>query len=198
MERNINNNAELLPVRIYGDVMLRVKVQPVQHFDDKLRKFVRDLTFTMYKRDGVGLAANQAGQNLRLFVIDTQWSREDAEPHPVVMINPEIHAAEGEYEIEEGCISVPGIFAKVRRFNKIVYSYTDINGIEHREEVEGYKAVVIQHENDHLNGVLFTDRLNKLSQLKIKRKLKALLSTTVDGTNIRTDIFTDQEKELDG
>jgi peptide deformylase len=184
---------ELLPIRIYGDVMLRVKALPVQSFDDKLRKFLRDMTHTMYHRDGVGLAANQVGSNQRIFVIDTQWSKEDAEPNPIVMINPDITSSEGEYEIEEGCISVPDIFAKVKRFNKIKYSYQDAHGKVHHEEAEGYKAVVIQHEFDHLNGVLFIDRLGKLSHLKIKRKLNALMSTAKDGVNIRAEIEPEQD-----
>ena len=187
---------EVLPIRIYGDVMLRVKALPVKHFDDKLHKFVRDLTHTMYKRDGLGLAANQVGSNHRIFVIDTEWSKEDNEPNPVVMINPVILTSIGEYEMEEGCISVPDIFAKVKRFNKIKYIYTDIAGIEHEEEAEGFKAVVIQHEYDHLNGVLFIDKLGKLSLLKIKRKLNAIMSTAVNGKNIREDETEDNTKQI--
>lgn len=189
----MNTTGELLPIRVYGDVMLRVKALPVQNFDDKLRKFLRDLTYTMYQRDGVGLAANQVGSNQRIFVIDTQWSKEDSVPSPVVMINPEITASEGEYEIEEGCISVPDIFAKVKRFNKIKYKYQDSHGNLHQEEAEGYKAVVIQHEYDHLNGVLFVDRLGKLAHLKIKRKLNALMNNAKDGVNIRTDPVSEKE-----
>jgi len=192
----MNSKAGLLPVHIYGDVMLRVKAMPVTKFDDKLHKFVSDLIFTMYHRDGVGLAANQVGNNQRIFVIDTEWSKEDSEPNPVVMINPVISDGEGEFEMEEGCISVPNIFAKVKRFNKIKYTYFDEKGTEHKEEAEGYKSVVIQHEFDHLNGVLFIDRISKLAMLKIKRKLKVMLSTTVDGQNIREDIFDPDAKQI--
>lgn len=180
---------KLLPVRVYGDAMLRMKALPVRNFDEKLQKIVRDMTHTMYERDGVGLAANQVGLNQRLFVIDMDYSREDSEPHPVVMINPVIKAGEGEYEMEEGCLSVPGIYAKVKRFNRIKYSYFDPAGEEHEEEAEGYKAVVIQHEYDHLNGILFIDKISKLALLKIKRKLKMIMSTAVDGKNIREDIY---------
>lgn len=187
---------ELLSIRVYGDVMLRVKALPVKDFDDKLHNFVRDLTFTMYKRDGLGLAANQVGSNQRVFVIDTDWSKEDSEPNPIVMINPIIHSGEGEQEMEEGCISVPDIFAKVKRFFKIKYSYTDISGNVHHEEAEGLKAVVIQHENDHLDGILFIDKLSKLSMLKYKRKLNAIVSTAVNGKNIRDDVFEDHTKQI--
>ncbi len=192
----MSNLPELLPIRIYGDVMLRVKALPVQIFDDKLHRFVRDLTYTMYNRDGLGLAANQVGHNQRVFVIDTEWSKEDTEPYPIVMINPVILSGDGEYEAEEGCISVPDIFAKVKRFNKIKYTYFDTSGIEHYEEAEGIKAVVIQHENDHLNGILFIDKLSKLSLIKIKRKLKVLLSTSVNGQNIRDEVFEDHTKKI--
>jgi len=187
---------ELLPIRIFGDVMLRVKALPVKHFDDKLHKFVRDLTHTMYKRDGLGLAANQVGSNQRVFVIDTEWGKDENEPNPTVMINPVILSSTGEYEMEEGCISVPDIFAKVKRFNQIRYIYTDIAGNEHEEEAEGFKAVVIQHEYDHLNGVLFIDKLGKLSLLKIKRKLNAIMSTAVNGKNIREDDIDDNVKKI--
>lgn len=187
---------ELLPIRIYGDVMLRVKALPIQQFDDKLHRFVRDLTFTMYKRDGLGLAANQTGHNQRVFVIDLEWSKEDTEPNPIVMINPVIISGEGEQEMEEGCISVPDIFCKVKRFNKITYTYLDVCGVEHHEEAEGLKAVVIQHEYDHLDGILFIDKLSKLSMIKIKRKLKTIMSTAVNGQNIREDDFEDHTKRI--
>ncbi len=185
----INNEPKLLPVRVYGDVILRIKSLPVKEFDDKLREFARDLTYTMYQRDGVGLAANQVGSTQRVFVIDTLWSREDSVPNPIVMVNPVILSGEGEYEMEEGCISVPGIFAKVKRYNYIKYSYFDTYGISHEGEAEGYDAVVIQHEYDHLDGILFVDRISKLSLLKIKRKLNAIMSTAENGQNIRTEIF---------
>jgi len=184
----MNSKAKLLPVRIYGDDTLKVKALPVQQFDDKLKKLAQDMTCTMYIRDGVGLAANQVGEKLRLFVIDTEWSREETKQNPVVMINPEIISGEGEYEMEEGCISVPGIYAKVKRFYKITYKYFDLNGNEHNETAEEYKAVVVQHEYDHLNGVLFIDRISRLSMLKIKRKLNAMKSTGVNGVNIREDV----------
>jgi peptide deformylase len=185
----MSETPKLLSVRVYGDAMLRMKALPVRNFDEKLQKLVRDMTHTMYQRDGVGLAANQIGHNQRLFVIDMDYSKDNSKPNPVVLINPIIKAGEGEYEIEEGCLSVPGIYAKVKRFDKISYSYFDKEGNEHNEEAEGYKAVVIQHEYDHLNGILFIDKISKLSLLKIKRKLKLIESTAVDGKNIREDIY---------
>lgn len=192
----MSSKAKLLPVRIYGDNILREKAKPVKQMDDKFKALVRDMIYTMYQRDGVGLAANQVGSTQRVFVIDMDWSKEDSEPDPVVLINPVIESGEGEYEMEEGCISLPGIYAKVKRFNRIRYSYTDLDGKQHSEEAEGYKAVVIQHENDHLNGILFTDRIGKLSLLKIKRKLNELLKYAENGVNIRTDIYNPNVKKI--
>jgi peptide deformylase len=193
----MNIEPKLLPVRVYGDAMLRMKALPIRNFDEKLQKIVRDMTHTMYLRDGVGLAATQVGYNQRLFVIDMDYSHENAKPNPIVMINPIIKAGEGEYEMEEGCLSVPGVYAKVKRFNKIIYTYFDINGEEHQEEAEGYKAVVIQHEYDHLNGILFVDKISKLALLKIKRKLKLIEKTAVDGKNIREDIYSPDNNKQD-
>ncbi len=185
----MNDKPKLLDVRIYGDAILGKIAKPVETFDDELRSFVRDMVYTMYQRDGVGLAAPQVGQSVRIFVMDTQWSKEEGKPNPTVLINPELLSGEGDYEIEEGCISVPGIYARVKRFNKISYSYLDLDKKRHEAEAEGYDAVVFQHEFDHLNGVLFVDRLSKLPLLKIKRKLKALQSTAENGVNIRSEIY---------
>ncbi|HOD17932.1 MAG TPA: peptide deformylase [Candidatus Cloacimonadota bacterium] len=184
---------KLLPVRIYGDAILRKKALPVRQFDDKLHELVQDMIYTLYQRDGVGLAANQVGERKRLFVIDLDWAKEGGKPNPVVLINPVIEEGEGETEMEEGCISVPGVFAGVKRFSHIKYTYFDENGNEHKEEAEGYKAVVIQHEYDHLNGILFVDRLSKLALLRVKRKLNAIEKSAADGVNILTEIYRESE-----
>ncbi len=177
-------NGKLLPIRLYGDEILRNKLPECDPHDPALQAFIPDLIFTMYQRDGVGLAANQVGSTFRVFVIDPGISEEGAEPNPAVMINPLIESREGEINGDEGCISLPGIFAAVNRAKKISYSYTDPEGQRHHETAEGYKAVVIQHEYDHLEGIVFTDRLGTLAKLKVKRRLKELASTTVNGTNI--------------
>jgi len=186
---NNPNKAKLLPIRIYGDEILRKVAREVQIIDNDIKAFIKDLTHTMYERDGVGLAANQVGKDIRIFVVDTQWSQEGASRVPKVMINPSITSRSGEEENEEGCISLPGIYAKVRRAGSITISYTDPEGNQHTEEAEGFKAVAIQHEYDHLNGVLFVDHLGTLAKLKIKRKLKDLEKTTINGENIRTEIY---------
>lgn len=175
---------KLLPIRLYGDDILRQKLAECDLQDPALQDFIPDLIYTMYERDGVGLAANQVGSTLRVFVIDPGISEEDAEPNPIVMINPVIETREGEINGDEGCISLPGIFAPVNRAKKISYSFTDLEGKRVSETAEGYKAVVIQHEYDHLEGILFTDHLGTLARLKVKRHLKEIASTAVNGTNI--------------
>lgn len=183
---------KLLPVRVYGDDILRQKLPECDLNDPALQEFIPDLIYTMYQRDGVGLAANQVGNTLRVFVIDPGISEEDAVPNPTVMINPIIETREGEIQGDEGCISLPGIFAAVTRAKHITYSYTDITGQRITESAQDYKAVVIQHEYDHLEGILFTDHLGTLAKLKVKRHLKELASTAVNGINIREKLPSDE------
>jgi len=173
-----------LPIRIFGDEILRKKLKEVDAKDPFLPDFLPDLIQTMYERDGVGLAANQVGVDLRIFVIDPYWAKDGEEKNPIVMINPEIHSFEGEQTGEEGCISLPGLYANVNRARRIEYSYTDTKGKRIRKSAEGYEAIVIQHEYDHLNGVVFTDRVSTLVKLKLSRKLKDMQARAVDGVNI--------------
>lgn len=177
----------LLPVRIYGDKVLRQIAEPVEKIDDELKQFLKDLVFTMYKRDGVGLAAPQVGVSLRIFVIDPFWSREENKKEPIILINPEIIEKQGEQICEEGCLSVPDIYEKVTRFNKIKVRYQNENGEHFEIDAEEYVADVIQHEYDHLDGVLFVDKLSKIRLIPLKPKLRKLQSTTDEnGENIRT------------
>ncbi len=175
----------LLPVRIYGDEILRLKAREISALSPELEEFIADLTHTMYLRDGVGLAAPQVGESLRVIVIDPDWFREGRQKKPLVMINPRILDAEGETDTEEGCISIPEVFAHVTRPSRVTLVYQDVELAERRLELEGYPAVIVQHEIDHLDGILFTDRVGALARLKLKRKLKELAATTVDGVNIR-------------
>lgn len=181
----MKTHPQLLPIRILGDEILRRKLKEVETFDAELRDFVEDLTFTMYERDGVGLASNQVGKDLRIFVMDATWTRDHKGKNPRVMINPVIEEASGESANEEGCISIPDLYAEVIRPSSITYSFYDIDGNKHREMVSGFPAIVFQHEYDHLDGILFTDKINSLTKLKLKRKLRDIEKTTVDGVNIR-------------
>ncbi|MGC9362064.1 MAG: peptide deformylase [Candidatus Syntrophosphaera sp.] len=175
---------KLLHVRIYGDDILHLKAEEVGQIDDALLEYIEDLTHTMYVRDGVGLASPQVGISKRIFVIDPYWSREGRGKEPIVMINPLIESRSGETETEEGCISVPGIFSYVTRPSQITVSYTNLKGERVKTELSGFPAVVAQHEYDHLDGILFVDRLGTIARLKLKLKLKELAKTTVNGVNI--------------
>ncbi|NLO44262.1 MAG: peptide deformylase [Candidatus Cloacimonetes bacterium] len=179
--------ANVLDIRILGDDILRKKLQEVDPKDPFLKDFIPDLIHTMYIRDGVGLAANQVGVDKRIVVIDPHTADEEKEQNPIVMLNPKILERDGKQIGDEGCISVPYIFAPVVRDKKIVYEYTDLEGKTITKETEGYEAVIIQHELDHLDGIVFTDRLAPLAKLKLKTKLSQMESTAVDGVNIRKD-----------
>lgn len=176
---------KLLNIHIYGDQVLRLRAEEVKSIDDELRQFAEDLILTMYKRDGVGLAAPQTGVSRRVIAIDPHWSKDGKSPEPLVMINPLIESSDGETETEEGCISVPDIYARVVRFSDISVSFTGLDGERRLMKLSGYPAVVVQHEYDHLEGILFVDHLGTIAKLKIKRKLKELERTALNGVNIR-------------
>ena len=130
----------------------------------------------MYDEPGIGLAAPQVGVSVRLFVIDTEWSQEGAEKNPSVILNPEISDREGEIIWEEGCLSVPDYTADVERSAEITLRGMDLDGNPIEERAEGLRAVCIQHEVDHLDGVLFIDRISRLKRsLYVKKRKKQLL-----------------------
>ncbi|MEF3695324.1 MAG: peptide deformylase [Candidatus Cloacimonadota bacterium] len=181
----MKDTAQLLDVHIYGDDVLRKVAEPVTSFDDELQDYCNDLAFTMYERDGVGLASPQVGVSRRVFVYDPHYSRENLPPSPIFVINPEILSKSGEIAGDEGCISIPDIYAEVTRAKDITVKYQDLAGTEHTEELSGFEAVVFQHEYDHLNGVLFTDHVSSLTKLKLTRKLKLMASKAVNGVNLR-------------
>ena len=157
----------------YPDPLLRQKVETVTRFDDSLRELADDLIETMYAAPGVGLAANQVGECLRLVVIDTAAGKE--EKKPLVLVNPEILAKEGCRIEEEGCLSVVGLTANVERCNKILVRAQDLEGNTLEFAAEEFFARVIQHELDHLNGTLFIDHLSPLKRSLYKRRLKKTL-----------------------
>ncbi len=178
--------ANLLPIRIIGDDVLKQVAKPIVSFDDDLNDFIRDLIYTMYERDGVGLAAPQVGRSLRMFAMDPFWADGESKKNPIVMINPEIIHKSGEQVCEEGCISVPDIFDKVDRYQKIIVHFLNEDGEEMELEAEDFIADVIQHEYDHLDGILFTDRLTKIKRLPHIPKIRRLkASTNENGENIK-------------
>ncbi len=176
----------MLRIRLVGDPILKKIAEPVREITPELKAFIKDLTFTMYETDGVGLAAPQVGLSQRIFVIDTTWTQDDGKKEAFVLINPVIRESFGELLYEEGCLSVPGIFEKVRRYNSIIIEYTDVKGELCRIEAEGTRAVVLQHEYDHLEGILFIDRLPKLKLWPLKKKIRQFENMIdKDGNNFR-------------
>ena len=157
-----------LTVLKYPDERLRKVAEPVATVDDALRATVDDMFETMYESQGVGLAATQVDVHKRLFVADCSEDQNE----PLVFINPEITKAEGHFTNDEGCLSFPGVYAKVERAERITVEALDRNGEKFSLDEEGLLAICIQHELDHLNGKLFVDYLSPLKQNRIRKKLE--------------------------
>ncbi|RMG28820.1 MAG: peptide deformylase [Gammaproteobacteria bacterium] len=147
---------------------MRKRAAPVTEFDAALRTLVEDMLETMYAAPGIGLAATQVDVHRRVVVIDVSEERN----RPLVLVNPEILAREGEEEMDEGCLSVPGVYEKVRRAARIRYRAQDVSGKAFEDEADGLLAVCIQHEIDHLDGKLFVDYLSGLKRQRIRKKLE--------------------------
>jgi len=157
----------LLDILHFPDSRLRTVAKPVVDFDENLRQLVSDMFETMYEAPGIGLAATQVDHHIRLLVMDVS----DGRNKPRCLINPRIIAADGDEEMDEGCLSVPGYYEKVRRAEHIRVSAQDENGDNYEFEAEGLEAVCIQHEMDHLDGKLFVDYLSALKRNRIRSKL---------------------------
>jgi len=162
----------LRPVRIYGDPVLRQKARDVRAFDDALRALVADLFETMEANQGVGLAANQVGVAERVFVVDVP--HEDGSHDRFAIVNPVLSERKGKQRDEEGCLSIPGIAEEVQRALSVRLRGFDEHGAPVDRVVEGYLARAVQHEADHLDGVLFVDRLSPLKKQFLRKDLDAL------------------------
>jgi peptide deformylase len=158
----------LLQILEFPDPRLRTRAQPVTQVDAALRTLIDDMFETMYAAPGIGLAATQVNVPKRLAVIDVSEKRDQ----PLVLINPEILGRDGVEETEEGCLSVPGVFDKVTRAEKIRVRALDRDGKPVELEADGLLAVCIQHEIDHLDGKLFVDYLSELKRTRIRKKLE--------------------------
>ena len=166
----------VLPVLTFGDPVLRKVSRPVEseEFDDAFRAWCDDLVETMYVADGVGLAAVQVGRTIRVLAVDTEYTETDIKA-PVVYVNPVIEPAAPECVMDEGCLSVPGVRGKVSRPERINVSWQDVHGAMHRREgLEGLEARCLQHEMDHLEGVLFVDRISPAARSLAQGKLRKL------------------------
>ncbi len=157
----------LLNILRYPDARLHKQAAPVTVFDDGLRKLVADMAETMYAAPGIGLAATQVDVHKQVIVVDVSERRDSL----VVLVNPEIVEAIGESDIEEGCLSVPGIYELVPRAERVKVRAYDQNGKAFTLDVQGLLAVCIQHEMDHLQGKVFIEYLSQLKQQRVRAKL---------------------------
>jgi len=156
----------VLSVRLYGDPILRKVAEPVRTVTPEIKQIIQDMVETMWHQVGVGLAAPQVGISLRLLVMD------DGKRSARALINPEIVERKGSVRDEEGCLSLPGIFADVDRSKSVRVSAEDEEGRPISFEAHGFQAKVIQHEIDHLDGVLFIDRLSPIARDRIKKRIQ--------------------------
>jgi peptide deformylase len=166
----------IYPVTVFGDPVLRKKAQPITKDFEDLKGFIQNMFDTMYNSDGVGLAAPQVGQPIRIFVLDTTTDEED-EPAGIkkAFINPEILEKTGEeWVMNEGCLSLPEIREDVLRPETVRIKYLDEEFNQYEETYSGFTSRVIQHEYDHLEGVMFVDYLNPLRKRILKGKLTAI------------------------
>ena len=152
----------------FPDPRLTTVASDVEVFDESLKKLIQDMIETMYSAHGIGLAATQVNVHKRLLVLDVSENQDQ----PRVYINPQILTSEGEQDHEEGCLSVPGIYASVKRAENITIRAKDTDGITFEEQAEGLHAVCIQHEMDHLIGRLFVDYLSPLKRNMVRKKLE--------------------------
>lgn len=157
----------LLDILVYPDKRLRQRAEPVTEFDAELEKLVRDMAETMYSAPGIGLAAIQVNVLKRVVVMDLSEEKNDL----TVFINPEVTPLEGTQESEEGCLSVPGVFASVERVERVRINAMDVKGNPFELETDGLLSVCIQHEVDHLNGKVFVDYLSRMKQDRVRKKL---------------------------
>jgi peptide deformylase len=156
-----------LPIIEFPDPRLRTVARPVKEVDTRIRQLVEDMFETMYEAPGIGLAATQVDVHEQLLVLDVSEDKSA----PMVFINPRILSSEGSQVYQEGCLSVPGIYADVKRANSVVVSALDRDGKEFELAAEGLLAVCIQHEMDHLAGKVFVDYLSPLKRELVRKKL---------------------------
>ncbi|MFZ5517494.1 MAG: peptide deformylase [Candidatus Zhuqueibacterota bacterium] len=157
----------------YGNPILRLKATKVETIDDSVKQLITEMIEMMRLEEGIGLAAPQVAQSISLLVVDESLISEEGKPS--AYINPEILASEGESVFEEGCLSIPGIREEVKRPEKITVRYTNADGEVIERQIDGLLARVLQHEIDHLNGVLFIDRISSLKKQLLRRQLKEIL-----------------------
>lgn len=163
-----------LPIYNCFHPILREKSEPVTEFDEKLKHFTTNMLETMYGADGIGLAANQVGDRRSIFMVD-EFSGDPAKQNPMVFINPKITDFSDETsDYKEGCLSIPKFYEYVTRPKMVQIEYQDVNGKEHKIEAGDLLARVIQHENDHLDGILFFDKISQIKKTFAQGKLRKI------------------------
>lgn len=179
---NYTLEGKRLQVVIYPDPILKKTAVQVTSFDASLAELAKNMLYTMYKTPGVGLAAPQVNKSTRMFVMDIDYDREEITSiegkseyklsnfNPLVFINPIIKQKEGEFLYEEGCLSVPGVYEEVQRAKHIGLEYFDLDGNKQELEATDLLSVCIQHENDHLDGIIFLERLSMLKKNILSKK----------------------------
>lgn len=162
----------LLTIVTYGNSVLKTKAKPVPKVDGAVRALSKDMIETLHAASGLGLAAPQVNKSLSLFVVNgpSVFEEEGETRDDLVIINPVIKKQQGSVKLEEGCLSVPGIKLVIERAESLVLEYIDINGKARKAEANGLFAQVIQHETDHLNGILFVDRISALKRKLLYKK----------------------------
>ncbi len=149
-------------IRKDGDDILKKKSKEIEVIDEKIKQLGQDMLDTMYKNDGIGLAACQVGMLKRMIVYDIRYIEEDAKKEGHILINPKITSrSKAMIEVEEGCLSFPDLYKNVVRHEKVTVEYTDINGKKKKINAKDIEAVVLQHEIDHLDGIVFLDRYDE-------------------------------------
>ncbi len=161
----------ILDILIYPDSRLHSKARPVAQVDSRIRKLIDDMSETMYAAPGIGLAAPQVNVMERIIVVDISESKDSL----LAMVNPEIIQSEGQDEHEEGCLSVPGVYAPVKRYENIRVRALDKQGKPFELDAGGLLGVCIQHEIDHLDGKVFVDYLSHLKQDRIRKKMQKVM-----------------------
>jgi len=159
----------------FPDKRLRTVSEPIAEVTDEIRALANDMLEVVYDEPGIGLAAPQVGEPVRLIVVDTQWTQDGAECNPLVLVNPEVHDPQGRIIWTEGCLSVPDFEAEVERAEQVRLQARDLDGNEIIIEASDLQAVCFQHEIDHLDGILFIDRISRLKRsLYVQKRKKQL------------------------
>lgn len=178
---NYKLEGELLNIHTYPDPVLTTVATEVTEFNDELALLCKNMLYTMYHAPGIGLAAPQIGISKRIFVIDVDYSRDETAEdsgeytlgnfNPRIFINPKFVETDGQTTYQEGCLSLPGVYEDVKRFDTIKVEYQDVKGETHTLDADELLSICIQHENDHLDGIVFIERLSQLKKSFLKKKL---------------------------